>query len=359
MGREYLRVPLVQRVEYLEALLKSYTNAEFDGELAKKAVQRQINFFEVEKAKALGRKRPRMREGTSTLLECLKLAKHLGLVDRFKRLTFDAKRALDGRESRSFLLARMWQTYPRFRQVILLVRDSGQMDLPFYARGKHFREEASCLYRFDFDRLTFETIRNLATQLELVNWYPTEERSQIIYPVASVATFTEVISLIGLAVERDTYAQQCVHQAALDLNLLTIRDGRYETQGSLERKEEGYVIVETEADRVFIKPRSVSTKDFEQVVWQEYLGLSSMRPRFPVLYPSLRNKVCASLHIPDRLFDRHLLSLIREPQRLNIYPSGGVLDYAANFAHLGKFLPPKTSQGNFIIYLKIDRTGAA
>jgi hypothetical protein len=357
MGREYLRVPLVQRIEYLEALLRSYSNAEFDEELAKKAVQRQINFFEVEKAKALGRKRPRMREGTSTLLECLKLAKHLGLVDRSKRLTCDAKRALDAGEDRSFLLGRMWQTYPRFRRVVLLVRDSGQLELPFYARGKHFREEASCRYRFDFDRLTFETIRNLGTQFELLNWYPTERRGQIIYPVASVATLTEVISLTGLAVERDTYAQQCVHQAALDLNLLMIRDGRYETQGPLERKEEGYLIVETETDQVFVKRRSVSTEDFEQVVWQEYLGLSSMRPRFPVVYPSLRNKVCASLRIPDRLFDRHLLSLIQEASRLSIYPSGGVLDYAANMAHLGKFLPPKTSQDNFIIYLKMDRRG--
>jgi len=346
-------------MEYLEALLNSYTDAEFDEELAKKAVQKQISFFEVEKAKALGRKRPRMREGTSTLLECLKLARHLGLADRFKRLTLDAKRALDVGESRSFLVGRMWQAYPRFRRVVLSVRDSGQLDLPFYARGKEFREEASSLYRLDFDRLTLETIRNLATQLELVNWYPTEERSQIIYPVASIATFTEIMSLVGLTVKRKTHAQQCLHRTALDLNLLTIQDDRYEAQAHVPRKKEGYLVLMTGSDRVFIRSHKVSPQDFEQVLWQEYLGLSSMRPRFPVLYPNLRNKVCARLRIPDRLFDRHLLSLIREPQRLDIYPSGGVLDYAANLAHLGKFLPPKTSQGNFIIYLKMDRRGAA
>ena len=69
MSREYLRVPLVQRFEYLAAFLNSYRKVEFDEEQARIAVQRQINLVEVEKAKALGRKRPRMREGTSGSLD--------------------------------------------------------------------------------------------------------------------------------------------------------------------------------------------------------------------------------------------------------------------------------------------------
>jgi hypothetical protein len=358
MSREFLRVPLVQRFEYLEAFLNSYGSVQFDEEQARKAVQRQINLIEVEKAKALGRKRPRMREGTSTLQECLKLARHLGLIDRFKRLTDDAKRALDAGDGRPLLVGRMWQTYPRFRQVSLAVRDAEQLDLPFYTRGKAFRREASSRYGFDFDRLTLETIRNLASQLELVNWYPTEQRQQIIYPVASIATSAEILSLAGLTVQLETYTRRCLHQTALDLNLLAVRGDLYEVQASVQRRKGGYLIFQTGLDQVFVRDHDISLEDFEQVLWQEYLGLSSMRPRYPVLYPNLRNKVCASLRICDRLFDFHLLSLIRDPLRLNIYPSGGVLNYAANLAHLGKFLPPKTAQGNFIIYLKMDRRGA-
>jgi hypothetical protein len=358
MGREYLRVPLVQRLEYLYAFLGSLMKGKFDEQQAQKAIQKQIHYLEIEKAKALGRKRPQMRKGTSTLQECLKLARHLGLIDRFRRLTSDATRALDADHRRPFLVGRMWQTYPRFRQVILSVRDAGQLDLPFYARGKEFSQEANSLYGFEFDRLTLETIRTLATQLELINWYPTETRRQIIYPVACVTTLKEIISLAGFPVKQESYAQQCIHRTALDLNLLTVREDGYKAQAHIELRVKGYCILQTQSDQVFIRDHNVSPYDFEQVLWREYLGLSSMRPRFPVVYPNLRNRVCTALHISDRVFDRHLLSLIQEPQRLNIYPSGGVLNYAANLAHLGKFLPPKTSQGNFIIYLKIDRKGA-
>jgi hypothetical protein len=300
-----------------------------------------------------------MRKGTSTLQECLKLARHLGIIDRLKRLMPDATQVLDSDQRRLFVLKRMWQTYPRFRQVVLAARDAEQMDLPFYAWGDTFRQEAGPLYSLEFDRLTFETIRDLATQLRLINWYPTEEKRQIVYPVVSVAMFSEIVSLVGLPVEQETFAQQCRHQTALNLNLLAIREGRYEAQTHMELKPQGYLVLQTDPDQVFIRDHDVSPEDFEQVLWREYLGLSSMRPRFPVLYPNLRNRVCAALRISDLVFDRHLLSLIREPQRLNIYPSGGVLNYAANLAHLGKFLPPKTSQGNFIIYLKIDRRSSS
>jgi hypothetical protein len=352
-------VPCVQRLEYLVAFLESYKNNGFDEKRAQKAIQQQIHYFEIEKAKALGRQRPQMRKGTSTLQECLKLARHLGLIDRFKRLTPDAAQVLDSGQRRLFVLERMWQTYPRFRQVVLAARDAEQVDLPFYAWGDTFRQEAGPLYKLEFDRLTFETIRDLATQLRLINWYPTEEKRQIVYPVVSVARFSEIISLVGLPIEQETFAQQCRHQTALGLNILAVRESRYEAQAHMELKTQGYLILQTDSDQVFIRDHDVSPEDFEQVLWREYLGLSSMRSRFPVLYPNLRNRICAAIRISDRVFDRHLLSLIREPQRLNIYPSGGVLNYAANLAHLGKFLPPKTSQGNFIVYLKIDRRSSA
>jgi len=358
MNHEFMRIPRVQRLEYLRAFLTSFSNGNLDEEEATKAIQREMAYFELEKAKALGRKRPRESKGTSTLPECLKMARHLALIDRFHRLTADAACALDPKQSRAFLLGRIWQCYPRFRQLLLLVRNSGQLDLPFYARGDAFRQEMRSQDDLEFDHLTVQTVRDLATQLELVNWYPTEDRRQIIYPVACVTTFTEIVALAGLPIATETYAQQCCHHCGLDLNLLTIRNDHYELSGGIALDVQGYLIMQTGSDQVFVKNHEVPLERFEQVLWKEYLGLSDMRPYFPVLYPNLRNWVCATLRISDRLFDRLLLSLIREPQRLIIYPSGGVLNYAANLAHLGKFLPPKTSQGNFIVYLKMDRKGA-
>ena len=359
MSREFARVPRVQRLEYLRAFLTSFSGGTLDEEQATKAIQREIAHFEVEKAKALGRKRPRESKGTSTLPECLKMAMHLALVDRYHRLTADATRALDPSQSRSLLLERMWQSYPRFRQLILLARDKGQLDLPFYARGEAFRQEVGSLDGFAFDHLTMQTVRDLATQLDLLNWYPTEDRRQVIYPVACVVTLSEAVALAGLPVAQATYAQQCRHQTGVDLSLLTVRDAHYGLSPNIQPDTQGYLIMQTATDRVFVKDHKTSLQDFEQALWREYLDLSNMRPSFPVLYPNLRNRVCGSLRISDRLFDRLVVSLIQEPRRLNIYPSGGVLSYAANLAHIGKFLPPKTLQGNFIIYLKMDRKGAA
>jgi len=351
----YLRLPRVRRLEYLIAFLESFKNNKFDEKRAHEAIQQQIHCFEIEKAKALGRQHPQMRKGAYTLKECLRLSSNLGLVDRFKRLTSKAMRVLDSDQRRSFLLEQMWQVYPRFRQVVLTARNVEQLDLPFY-NWDTFRQEGGNLYGLEFDRLSFEIVRDLATQLGLINWYPTEEkpRRQIVYPVASVATFTETICLAGLPVKQETFAQQCLHRTALDMNLLAIQDGHYEVHAHLEFKAQEYLILQTDSDKVFIRDHNVSAKEFEQALWKEYLGLSDMRPRFPVLYPNLRNQVCAALHISDQVFDRHLRSLIRQPRRLNIYSSGGILSHK-DLAHLVKFLPAKTPQGQFIVYLKIER----
>jgi hypothetical protein len=278
----------------------------------------------------------------------------LGLIDQFKRLTSEAALVLDSVQRRHFLLERMWQVYPRFRQVVLTARDNERLDLPFY-NWDSARQKGGDLYKLDLDRLSFEAIRDLATDLDFINWYPTEEKRQIVYPVACVATLTEIFCLAGMPVEQQTFAQQCIHQTAIDLNLLTVKDGHYEAQAYASPRDQGYLTLQTDVAQVFIRDHDVSSSDFEQVLWQEYLGLSDMRPRFPILYSNLRNQVCAARRISDHTFDRHLLSLVQQSHRLNIYPSGGVLSYAANLAHIGKFLPPQTGQGDFIIYLKIER----
>jgi len=355
MTRTYLRVPLVRRVEYLVAFLESYIDSEFDEKHALKAVQQRIHLFEIQKAKALGRQRPQMRKGASTLKECIALARHLGFVDQSMHLRPDARKVLDPESRRHTLLERMWQIYPRFKQVVMGVRDAERLDLSFYGRGDAFRQEALPLYGFDFNQVIFEIVRDLATELNLINWHPTEGKRHIVYPVASVSTYAEMFSLAGLPVVEGTFAQRCQHQTALDLSLLTVAEGRYQAQAHLEQEDNGYLVLQSGSDRVYIKDHWAATEDFEQTLWEEYLTLSNMRPRFPVLYPNLRNRVCASLLLSDRAFDQCLLTLIRKPQRLNIYPSGGVLNYAANLAHLGKFLPPQTSKGNFIVYLKIER----
>jgi len=357
MIQTVMRVPRVRRLEYFIAFLGSYVGREFNEDQAREAVQRKVHEFELNKAKALGKQRPTARRGGTTLQECLYLAVQLGLTDQFKRLTPEAALVLDPVQRRHFLLERMWQTYPRFRQVVLTARDNERLDLPFYD-WDIARQKGDDLYKLDLDRLSFEAIRDLATDLALINWHPTEDKRQIVYPVACLATHTEIFCLTGMPVKQQTFAQQCIHQTAIDLNLLTVKNSHYESQAYARPKDQGYLILQTDIDQVFIRDYDVSSGDFEQALWQEYLSLSDMRQRFPVLYPNLRNQVCAALRISDPTFDRYLLSLIQQPHRLNIYPSGGVLNYAVNLAHIGKFLPPQADQGDFIVYLKIERRNA-
>ena len=354
MGRTYLRIPRLHRLEYLEALVRSYIDGEFDEERARLAIQHEIQEFEQRKARALGRQRPRTSEGTSTLVECLEMALHLDFIDSKRRLRPKAAQVLDPGRRRATLLTSIWRTYPRFGQIVLTVRDAGQLELPFY-NWDEFRKEGGDLHGLDMDRKNFEITRDFATQLGLINWYPTRSSRQIVYPVACVATQSEILWMAGSSPDQQAPYHQCRHAVALQTGLLVMRDNRYQSQAGTPLIPADYVLLQTMVDRVFIKDHDVSAAEFEQTVWREYLRLADMISMSPVVYPSLRNQVCADLRISDQAFDHHLISLIRQPCRLNILPSDGTLSYAANLAHIGKFLPPQTSEGNFIVYLKIER----
>jgi hypothetical protein len=327
LSKTYLRVAYVRRPEYLIALLESFQDDSFDEKLAEQLIRQTIYSFAVEKAKALGRQRPRVQQGASTLQECIRLAMDLRLIDRNKRRTADAYRILNESERRPLLLERMWETYPRFSQVVLLARDYGQLDLPLYDWEAASGQEVIDKYGLGLARFQFDILREFTTYLGLLNWHPSARNRQIVYPVATVVLRSEISS-----------------------EHLTEQEDKTSIPDSGE-----YLTLNVGTEQVFVKEHSVSTDDFEQSLWGTYLALTDMRARFPILYPELRNRVCASLRISDQAFDREVLSLIEKPNRLNIYPSGGILSYSANLAYLGKLLPVKNPQGDFITYLKIDR----
>lgn len=354
MAKTYLSIPRLHRLEYLEALLRSYDGDEFHETRARQAIQHEIQEFEQKKAKALRRQRPRVSAGSRTLKACLDLAFNLDLIDRDRRLKPKAAQVLDSAQQRRFLLQGIWQIYPRFSQIVLAARDAGQLDLPFY-NWDEYRKQGGDLHGLDMDRKNFEIIRDFATQLGLINWYPTENSRQIVYLVACVATHAEMLWMVGSPADRATSSHHCRHIVAMETSFLAVHENHYRVKEGSKPTPPEYLVFQTDIDLIFIKDHQVTPADFEQTLWREYLKLADMTSMSPVLYPSLRNRVCAELRISDQTFDRHLISLIRQPQRLNIHPSDGTLSYAANLAHIGKFLPPQTSEGNFIVYLKIER----
>jgi len=355
MTQTYLSVPRLHRLEYLDALLNSYDGDTYDETRARQAIQHEIQEYELKKARALRRQRPRTSEGASTLAECLEMALHLDLIDRKKRLKPKAALLLDPARRRSFLLLSLWQVYPRFSQVVLTARDAGWLDLPFYDWDE-FRRQGGNLHGLDMDRKNFEIMRDFATQLGLINWFPTENSRQVIYPTACVSTRSELICLAGCPTVQYAATHNCLQTAAMETGILAVRDGYYQLAFGSTQLMEGYLFFQTDTDQVYVKDHKIPLSDFEQNLWEEYLNLSKMTPMVAVLYPSLRNQVCAVLAISDQAFDHQLFLLIKHSQRLDIHPSDGMLSYAAHLAHIGKFLPPQTSEDNFIVYLKIERS---
>jgi hypothetical protein len=355
MTQTYLRVPRLHRLEYLDALLNSYEGETYDETRARQAIQHEIQEYEQKKARALRRQRPRNSEGASTLAECLKMALHLDLIDRKKRLKPKAALVLNTTHRRPFLLRSLWQIYPRFSQVVLAARNAGKLNLPFYDWDE-FRRKGGNLHGLEMDRKNFEIIRDFATQLGLINWYPTENSRQVVYPTACVVTHSELIWMTGTLAEVGTVTPLCLQTAALETGILVVGDGYYQLSIDPNPLPEEYLNFQTDKDQVYIKDHTVPLANFEQDLWKEYLKLSNMVPMSPVLYPSLRNQVCTDLALSDQVFDHQLFILIKHPQRLNIHPSDGTLSYTAHLANIGKFLPPQTSEGNFIVYLKIERS---
>ena len=204
-------------------------------------------------------------------------------------------------------------------------------------------------------RKNFEILRDFAVQLGLLNWYPTKNRRQVVFPTACVVMQNELTATDHRSANNGEYAIQCQDTTKLELRLMGTNKNHYRILNDELLTHPDYLILQLDYEKVFIKDHKVPLADFEQTLWREYLQLSDMVSMAPVLYPTLRNQVCAKLCITDQTFDYQLKVLIREPQRLNIHPSDGTLNYAANLAHISKLLPPQTSEGNFIVYLKIER----
>lgn len=252
-------------------------------------------------------------------------------------------------------MQKLWQVYPRFSQVVLTIRNGGKLDLPLY-NWDEYRLEGNDLHGLDLDRRNYETLRDFATQLGLINWYPTDKSSQVVYPTACVATHSELICLVGNSIELRTNTHLCLQTIAIETGILAADEGHYKISTGMNRPPDGYLCLQTDTDQIFIIDHTVSLPDFEQSLWREYLNLSDMIPMSPVLYPSLRNQVCAALAISDQVFDHQLFQLFRHPERVRIHLSDGTLNYNVHLAHIGKLLPPQTSEGNFIVFLKIERS---
>jgi len=370
--KTYRAIRRVPRLEYLIAVLESVRDG-YSREDARRGIQAIQDDFEMEKARVLGKQKPRPASGASTVPECEKMALQLRLATRINgrwELTLDGQQLLKdfpSEQANATLLTLLWQVYPRFGQMILTIlsQPEGEVILPARSTAGSFGKAMRQKYNLNCDILTFKMIRELGTKLGLLNWDLVEEdgeQYQRVYAIACVAALKYFEALSGHPRRAGTPLDDCVHEIGLDIGALTFDNEVYNAYTLLNptliptAHAKGYLVIETQDDCAFIKKREqVDIKELEQTLWEVYLEKVKYRPLFPALYPELRNAACHRLRLADSLFDRAILELIDNPRRLDIYPSGGILNYASNLAHMHKYLPPKTSRGHFVIYLKIDR----
>ena len=327
---EYKRVPLVKRVEYITDLLDTVKTG-YSKEAAGAKLAERKRSFEVEKARALGRGNPfraRLMKATRLVEFCEMMCRQTGLVDSSTgtyRLTEKGEVLLSmssgGNETDALLLDSLLRTYPSFQQMIGAINDTegGEAILPSTKLRNLYSEYAN-RSGITVDMWTFDIVRDLASQLGVLNWFPDStsgQRMQRVYMASKI---------------------------------------RYENASSTDS---GFPLHTIISGKAAVIARNIPDFTlFKNKVWDEYLMITNYVPRRPVFYSNLRTKVCYGLRIADKVFDQLAGKLMEKDEKYLLLAAGGSLPYSRDSAGLLKSLPPKTGRGQYMVYLKMDMRNA-
>jgi hypothetical protein len=332
-----VRFPRTSRFEYvfdfLEGLDEGASQEQIEDRLGKRRMA-----FQSEKYAALGRGAPfsekqkrRLLDAKETFNECAKLSYRLGFTDRLgTTLTEPGERLvrLPREERVPLLMQTLFESYPIFKTFLLALKGAPSNEIqlpdtrhtPDSGSWPRFRELAR-KSGLDVDMLTFAVMRDLLWQAGYVNWY-TEKR-----PVNGKSSSSELW-----------------YRVYLTATLTTSGGG-----------EGCPVSFQDDRGRYFVGVRDVDGDLFNGTLWQEYLRRTNDVPLRPVFYAELRTATCSRLHISDRVFDEQIGRLLRTGTPFNVVWSSGTLPYSKEAASLLKNLPPKSADGQYMVYLKIGR----
>jgi hypothetical protein len=311
---------MVRRQEYLEVFLDGVNRGLGMREL-ETALGEQKKAFEVEKDLALGRGNPQrkdIKEAGKLVEYCLRLARDLRFVDKVgphMRLLEGGRRYLEaGKDDRRRYFAETHSdVYPHLSAIVLAIsRLSGEEAVVPLMDKPPFKPEVG-RYGLDVSQMVFDTVRDVATSLGLINWYV--------------------------------------------------------SGGGLERRQHLYLackLNENDPGKYFVKIRSggfwlyavenvLNRGRFRDSLWRAYLSLVDNIPGSPVFYSQVRERVCADLRIRDDQFDRGVMTMVENDEFLRVVWSEGELPYQQNSASMLKSLPPKNEWGGYVVYLKIVR----
>jgi len=313
-------VPMVRRFEYLEVFLDGVYRGLGMRDL-EAALGEQKKAFEVEKDLALGRGNPQrkdIKEAGKLVEYCLKLARDLRFVDKVgsrMRLLEGGRRFLEagkGERRRIFSEAHS-DAYPHLSALVLALSRLGGGEAVVPLMDKPLFKPEAGRYGLDVSQMVFDTVRDIATSLGLINWY-----------------------VLGAVIERrqHLYLACSLHESDLGEYLVKVRSGGI-----------WLYAVENVVDRV----------SFRDSLWRAYLSLVDNVPGSPVFYSQVRERVCADFRIRDDQFDGWVMAMVEDDEVLRVVWSEGELPYQQNSASMLKSLPPKNEWGGYVVYLKIVR----
>lgn len=326
---KHVRMPRVSRVEYLLDFLKVVEQG-YDRKLAEQKLAERKRIFEAEKSRALGRGRPfmeKLRRTRSLREDCQTLSTRLGFVRVEDKLNVELTESgetflnVDEVEKRKVLAQGLLNTHTAFSHVLLTVASlpGAEVALPMERDNRSFVQKA-VPYGIEVSQTDFDIVCELASQLELVNWFPFNT---------------------NLGRYKRVYLTSVIYE-----NVKTI---------NAEKESLLHFTYDGKSFWITPTPTRVRKDKFKEILWEEYLRATKYVPRRPVFYSQLRSYVCYRLKISDRVFDMYAQEIMGSDETYRLVGSGGSLPYSRDMASLLKSLPIKTERGEYIVYLKMDK----
>jgi len=368
----YKRVPPVFSFEYLRVFLNVINKEGYDRKAIRNAIFNERVKFEKEKFKAIGKGyRLKTVKSEHLVKNCHLLSTQIGLL---RRTNGDALLSEESREflshevtypkTKSTLLSKLLKAYIPFNEVLFCIRNQvkGEVLLPLGKETVLFKSFAE-RYQLKIDKIQFHVVRDLLTQLEILNWREKKngERMQKVYLIADVLKLSDISNLVG-------QPSKFTENENLPINRFLREftdEGRFSLEGKSptdilkQAENKGYISIkmEEEEDFLLIKTFTVSSGDFEEVLWKEYLKLSDYKSNYPVYHSELRDYVCEQLRISDKTFDSFIKRMINKPEEytVKLHPGGGPMPPRRGLSSMLKVLPPKTGSDEYITFIKATK----
>lgn len=372
----YKRIAQVRDLEYLVAFLRGLEKGGLPE--AEKAVRQVALEFEKEKDRAVGlgkridEKKLRLRSLSS---ECMRMCKEMGLI---RKDTLSARiedpdvrilmtESLQNIACRIALIKRLLSTYSSFGEVLFKIRATSSGKI-FASHDREKARFAKSIERYNLSissQWTFEVTRDLATQLGLLNWrmlaQPELEEDPVLgktgYVVYLVSTITKLSELQNVNLEKlpTGFEAFCIQQSYEEI----IGRGKNSQEITQKAEAAGYLIVDYQGARLFLKTLKVNDKKFEDTLWREYLKLSGHVPKEPVYYSTLRDRVCEIMQISDESFDSMIHKMLKNPGIYEVKLTPGSGTVPIEIVTSRKHIPPKLASDIYIVYLLIEKLGRA